>query len=150
MQSILKPIFPIISLLFLVACVQQQYKPAQKGFFQQKVVYHVSDIKNVRRALINIKNHLGVLGDKNADIILVTNGSGVLAMLAGAQDEKGAEYSARIHALATRGVKFQVCDISLQARNIDRKQLLLSLTVVPSGVVQVGHLQQQGYGYIRP
>lgn len=140
----------LVLVVILGACQAPALRPAQGGYFQQKVVYHVSDIENARRAMVNINNHLNLLGEQNAEIVLVSNGSGVLAMVEGARDPAGGEYSARIHNLMARGVQFQVCEISLRAKKIDPASLVLNTTLVPSGVVQLGHLQQLGYGYIRP
>ena len=48
---------------------------ANNGYNKQKVVYHINNIDAAGGALRNVKNHLNALGDKNADIIVVTHSS---------------------------------------------------------------------------
>jgi len=50
-----------------------------------------------------------------------------------------------------KGVKFQVCEITLRNRKLKKDQFILGVEFVPSGVVQITHLQQkEGYAYLKP
>jgi hypothetical protein len=49
-----------------------------------------------------------------------------------------------------RGVKFEVCEITLKNRNLKKDQFIQEADFTPSGVVRLAKLQKQGFAYIRP
>ena len=53
-------------------------------------------------------------------------------------------------ALKNRGVKFEVCEITLKNRNLKREQFIPEADFTPSGVVRLTKLQLQGHAYIKP
>lgn len=115
-----------------------------------KVVYHLADgQEQASRAIINIRNHLDA--DPTAKIVVVGNGEGIDFMLEGAKDTKGQPYGGYVGELANRGVQFRVCENTLDARNIDKRKVVLEATIVRSGVAEVARLQaREGYVYLRP
>jgi intracellular sulfur oxidation DsrE/DsrF family protein len=117
---------------------------------QDKVVYHVSDSQaQALAALRNLRNHLDV--DPTAQIIVVTLGAGVDFLMEDAKEEKaGTAYAPLVSALRGRGVKFEVCEITLKNRGLKREQFIQEADFTPSGVVRLSKLQIQGYAYIRP
>ena len=52
--------------------------------------------------------------------------------------------------LVRRGVRFEVCDITLKNRNLQRSQFISEATFTPSGVVRLAKLQREGAAYIKP
>ena len=116
---------------------------------QDKVVYHFdSGLEQATKGLRNISNHLEV--DPKAKIVAVTHANGVDFLMEGAKDRFG-PYDARVQDLMARGVKFQVCEITLRNRKLKKEQFILGVEFVPSGVVQIAHLQQrEGYAYLKP
>lgn len=125
-------------------------KAAKNGYSQQKVVYHINDVNKANGALRNVKNHLNALGDDNVEVIVVTHSSGAFALVDGSKDKKGNTFEETITKLANRGVKFQICANTIKGKKIDKNKINLNAQVVPSGVAQVAHLQQQGYLYVKP
>jgi len=117
---------------------------------QDKVVYHVSDSQaQALSALRNLRNHLDV--DPTAQITVVTLGAGVDFLMEDAKEEKaGTAYAPLVSALRGRGVKFEVCEITLKNRGLKREQFIQEADFTPSGVVRLTKLQLQGYAYIRP
>jgi uncharacterized protein len=115
-----------------------------------KVVYHVSEgNEQATRALRNIANHLSV--DPTAKIVVVTHGAGVDFLLEGATDKNGNPYNIPVEDLASRGVEFRVCNITLTRDKIDPKRVLPEAKIVPSGVREVVRLQnKEGYAYLKP
>ena len=114
-----------------------------------KVVYHVNlGNEQATDALRNISNHLAV--DPTAKIVVVTHSAGVDFLLEGAEDKNGNPYSGPVAALAAKGVEFRVCKITLERRKIDPKKVIPEAKLVPSGVVEVTKLQQEGYAYLKP
>jgi len=116
---------------------------------QDKVVYHFdSGIEQATKGLRNIANHLEV--DPKAKIIAVTHANGVDFLMDGAKDRFG-PFDARVQDLMAKGVRFQVCEITLRNRNLKKEQFIIGVEFVPSGVVQITHLQQrEGYAYLKP
>jgi intracellular sulfur oxidation DsrE/DsrF family protein len=114
-----------------------------------KVIYHVNlGNEQATDALRNISNHLAV--DPTAKIVVVTHSAGVDFLLEGAEDKNGNPYSGPVAALAAKGVEFRVCKITLERRKIDPKKVIPEAKLVPSGVVEVTKLQQEGYAYLKP
>ncbi len=113
------------------------------------VVYHIDDAEGqALKGLRNIKNHLDV--DPQARIVVVTHAQGIDFLMQGAKDKNGSEYAGPVSALVSRGVTFEVCEITLKNRNIDKNQFIFEATFTPSGVVRLAKLQQQGSAYIKP
>ena len=114
-----------------------------------KVIYHLNlGNEQSSDALRNISNHLAV--DPTAKIVVVTHSAGVDFLLEGAEDKNGNPYSGPVAALAAKGVEFRVCKITLERRKIDLKKVIPEAKLVPSGVVEVTKLQQEGYAYLKP
>ena len=122
---------------------------ASAAWAQEKVVYHFdSGMEQATKGLRNINNHLEV--DPKAKIIAVTHADGVDFLMEGAKDRFG-PFDARVQELMSRGVKFQVCEITLRVRKLKKDQFIIGVEYVPSGVVQITHLQQkEGYAYLKP
>jgi len=116
---------------------------------QDKVVYHISDAQvQALAGLRNLRNHLDV--DPTAQITVVTHGNGVDFLMEGAKDKSGAPYDALVSGLTSRGVKFEVCEITLKNRGLKKEQFVQEADFTPSGVVRVVKLQKQGYAYVKP
>lgn len=116
-----------------------------------KVVYHIDDAENQGlKGLRNIRNHLDV--STQTTIIVVTHANGVDLLMEGARDKKNnTEYAPLVSALKSRGVKFEVCEITLKNRNLKKDQFILDADFTPSGVVRVADLQyKDGFAYIKP
>ena len=128
----------------LVGCGEKELKPAKNGYNQQQVVYHINNLQSANGALRNVKNHLNALGDKNAEIIVVTHSSGAFSMVDGTKDKKGNSFEDTIQKLANRGVKFTICANTIRGKKINKNKINLNAKVIPSGVAEVAHLQQKG------
>jgi intracellular sulfur oxidation DsrE/DsrF family protein len=116
-----------------------------------KVVYHIDDADTQGlKGLRNIRNHLDV--SPETKIIVVTHANGVDILMEGAKDKKNnVEYAPLVGALKSRGVRFEVCEITLKNRNLKKDQFTLDADFTPSGVVRIADLQyKDGFAYIRP
>ncbi len=116
---------------------------------QDKVADHVSDTDaQALGALRNVRNHLDT--DPTAKIIVVAHAQGVDFLMEGAKDKNGSADAGPVSALKSRGVSFEVCEITLKTRGLRKDQFLQEADFTPSGVVRLAELQGQGYAYIRP
>jgi intracellular sulfur oxidation DsrE/DsrF family protein len=116
---------------------------------QDAVVYHLNDTSTQALAgLRNIRNHLDV--DPTAKITVVTHAFGVDFLMEGMKDRNESPFAATVAALVARGVRFEVCEITLKNRNLKREQFIQEAEFTPSGVVRLAKLQKQGYAYIKP
>ena len=116
-----------------------------------EVVYHIDDAESQGiKGLRNIRNHLDVA--PQTKIIVVTHANGVDIMMEGAKDKKnGIDFAPLVGALKSRGVRFEVCEITLKNRNLKKDQFTLDTDFTPSGVVRVADLQHQNrFAYIKP
>jgi hypothetical protein len=113
------------------------------------VVYHIDDAgTQALKGLRNIRNHLDV--DPSAKITVITHAQGVDFLLQDAKDRNDSPYEGPVAALVARGVRFEVCEITLKNRNLQKEQFLQEASFTPSGVVRLAKLQQQGFAYIKP
>ena len=122
---------------------QEDYKP--------KVVYHLDNTQlNGLKALRNMRNHLNTAPE--TDIVLVMHSGGVDLMFEGAtHGQSETAFGPLIADLKSRGVDFQVCEITLQRRNLSKDQFVLETSFTPSGVVALTDLQvKEGRAYIKP
>ena len=117
---------------------------------QDKVVYHVNDTATQALATLrNIRNHLDT--DPTAQITLVAHAFGVDFLMEGMKDRSDAPFDATVSALKNRGVKFEVCEITLRNRNLKKEQFNMDAEFTPSGVARIAKLQtRDGYAYIKP
>jgi intracellular sulfur oxidation DsrE/DsrF family protein len=116
---------------------------------QDKVVYHIDDMSSqALKGLRNIRNHLDT--EPTTQITVVTHALGVDFLLEGAKDVNGSPFAGPVSALAARGVKFEICEITLKNRNLKREQFIQEAEFTPSGVVRITKLQLAGQAYIKP
>ncbi len=116
---------------------------------QDRVVYHIDDAATQgTKGLRNIRNHLDV--DPLAKITVVTHANGVDLLMEGAKDAAGSAYAGPVAALAGRGVKFEICEITLRNRNLKKDQFMQEAEYTPSGVVRLAKMQKEGAAYIKP
>jgi intracellular sulfur oxidation DsrE/DsrF family protein len=122
---------------------------AGAAWAQDKVVYHISDTEaQALGGLRNVRNHLDT--DPTAKITVVTHAQGVDFLMEGAKDKNGSLYAGPVSALKSRGVNFEVCEITLKTRGLKKDQFIQEADFTPSGVVRIAKLQLQGHAYIRP
>ena len=122
---------------------------ASGALAQDKVVYHFDGgLAQATAGLRNIYNHLEV--DPKAKIVAVAHSDGVDFLMEGAKDRLG-PFDARVQDLMSRGVQFEVCEITIRIRKLKKDQFIIGVDFVPSGVAQITHLQQrEGYAYLKP
>jgi intracellular sulfur oxidation DsrE/DsrF family protein len=136
----------------LVLAVVASWFMASAVHAQDKVVYHIDDHEaQATKGLRNVRNHLDVAPDTK--IVVVTHANGVDFLLDGAKDRKNPDidYGALVGALKARGVKFEICEITLRNRSLKKDQFTMDAEFTPSGVARIGQLQaREGYAYIKP
>jgi len=119
---------------------------------QDQVVYHIDHAEaQATKGLRNIRNHLDVAPDTK--IIVVTHAEGVDFLMEGARDRKNPniDYASLVSALKSRGVRFEVCELTLRNRALKKDQFIMDAEFTPSGVVRLGRLQQRDkFAYIKP
>ena len=118
---------------------------------QDKVVYHIDNAAaQGLKGLRNIRNHMDVA--PTTQITVVTHADGVDMLMEGAKEEKSkTEYAPLVSALKARGVKFEICEITLKNRNLKKEQFILDADFTPSGVARIGQLQaRERFAYIKP
>lgn len=116
---------------------------------QDKVVYHINDAQvQALAGLRNLRNHLDV--DPTAQITVVAHGNGVDFLMEDAKHASGVAYGPLVSGLKSRGVRFEICEITLKNRSLKKEQFMQEADFTPSGVVRVTKLQQQGFAYLKP
>ena len=139
-----------LSKLFLIVAMFV----ASTGFAlaQDKAVYHIDNAEvQATKGLRNVRNHLDVAPDTK--ITVVAHANGVDFLLEGAKDKANPniDYAALVSDLKARGVKFEVCEITLKSRDLKKNQFIMDAEFTPSGVARIGQLQsREKFAYIKP
>lgn len=128
---------------------------AEGRYDKQKVVYHINgdggpDGKQYMGAMRNIQNHINAVGAENMEIRVVMHGNGVGLLQQALSNEK---LQGQVLELKSQNVAMQVCNNTLVGRKIDYNTDLFDVfeeDIVPSGVAELSHLQQQGFTYVKP
>ena len=116
---------------------------------QDAVVYHFDNAAaQGLKGLRNVRNHIDT--DPTAKITVVTHAEGIDMLMEGAKAANGTEYAPLVSALKSRGVSFEICEITLKNRGLKKEQFIQEADFTPSGVVRLAKLQRQGYAYIKP
>jgi intracellular sulfur oxidation DsrE/DsrF family protein len=113
-----------------------------------RAIYHINDSSGqALSALRNLRNHLDV--DPDAELVVVAHADGIDFLMT---DYKEADtVGPLVSGLASRGVKFEVCEITMKRKGVSPDAFVLETTFVPSGVVRLTELQnKQGYAYLKP
>ena len=136
----------------ITALVLLALTPAAQAAEPDKAVYHIDNAPlQATKALRNIRNHLDTVS--GTKVVVVTHADGVDFLIEGAKDlaNPNVNYGALVSALKSRGVRFEVCEITLRNRNLKRDQFILEAEFTPSGVARVTQLQiREGFAYIKP
>ena len=118
---------------------------------QDKVVYHFDNsATQATSGLRTLRNYLDVA--PKTQIVAVALGDGVNFLMEGAKDPKNPniEYAPLVSDLVARGVKFEICELTVGLMNLKKDQFVMDAGFTQSGVVRIGQLQGQGFGYIKP
>ncbi len=119
---------------------------------QDKVVYHIDDsASQATKALRNIRNHLDV--EPKTTVLVVAHAAGIDFLREGAKDAKNSnvDYPSLVSALKARGVRFEVCEITLRGANLTKDNFTMDTEFTPSGVARIAKVQnREGYAYIKP
>ena len=142
----------LMSASMITALVLLTLTPAAPAAEPDKAVYHIDNASlQATKALRNIRNHLDTVS--STKVVVVTHADGVDFLIEGAKDlaNPNVNYGALVSALKSRGVRFEVCEITLRNRNLKRDQFILEAEFTPSGVARVTQLQiREGFAYIKP
>ncbi len=130
-----------------------------------KVVYHAdfSDPRRFSAMLTSINNmvtwYQNELADYDIRIVFVAHGirfltdeklEGTPFATDAALDERRENLQGRLISLNTvQDVKLELCDITRSQINLAEDKLYKGVESVPSGVVRIAELQNQGFAYIK-
>jgi len=116
---------------------------------QMKLLLHVSDNERWSVALTTAINFLKDVGEDEADVVIVANGTAAASYA----------YSDKIETmevLADKGVQFRACRNSLKKLCaegtvcINEEALPSFVKIVPAGISEIVSKQREGYAYVKP
>lgn len=130
-----------------------------------KVVFH-ADFNNTKRFSAMLQNIFNMtttyeneLRDYDVRIVFLSKGVRFVTRdnLKGTPFEADKAFLAQredlIKRLASlqdiRGIKLEMCNITLESIGLDKALLIPDVTMVESGVVQIANLQHQGFAYLK-
>lgn len=112
-----------------------------------KVIFHLKDEEKTGNVLTNVENIFRDMEDAHEYIEVE-----ILAHSSGVNEFKNTSYTyrARINNLLKKGIDIAVCNNTLNAMEITKKNFISEVRVVPSGVGELVRKQCKGWAYVRP
>ncbi len=160
---ILTTLFAAITLFALLSGISLAADDEEEGLI--KVVYHAdfADPRRFSAMLTSIHNmatyYENELQEYDIRIVFVAHGirfvtDDLLAKTPFAEDaalaERRENIKGRLLSLNdVMSVKLELCDITRSQINLEKEKLYAAVESVPSGVVRIAELQQQGFAYIK-
>lgn len=140
----------IFAALILLPFAAGSVLASHKGGKIHRLVIQVSEnnVKKMNIAINNATNVTKYYGVGNVEIEIVAYGPG-LDMF-----HKNSKVAKRLQSLHAFGnIKFGVCGNTMRKRKITKNDLLqdafIQNSIIPSGVVRLIELQEQGYSYVK-
>ena len=135
----------VIAVLSMIAVhVQAQQNPEALDLKKHKIVMQFTDSDSLSQATVTgqVKNIRTAW--PNAEIEVVCHGPGLdLLMTSKSKASKAlADWSAQ-------GVVFSACNNTMKKRNIKKEDLLPSVQIVPSAMIELTLKQEDGWAYVK-
>lgn len=113
-----------------------------------KVVFHLDwdDESALIMGLNNITNMLAAISSEAAEIHMVANGESIRLF----REDLTLNYSKTIKELHNQGVRFCLCNNSMNKFGFKKEQMLEECEIVPAGIIELCKLQNSGCAYIKP
>ncbi len=132
--------------------VQTPYQESQKVLFD----FYLQDPDEIGSALFWLRSFLNPLmqapysfAPDFMDLVVLVHGTEIVT-LAKKNRKRYEEHVARMEYYADLGVKFKICGLAMEDFGYQPKDLYEFIEVVPSGITELAHWQQQGYAIITP
>lgn len=137
-----------LALVSISTTAQAEAQQAQAEQQKVKVIYHINDSEGqALGALRSMRNHLDVAPETVIKVVAHADGIDFLTN----DYEETDTVSPLVADLTTRGVDFEVCEITMNRLGLSHDDFLLEADFTPSGVARIAELQaRDGYAYIKP
>jgi uncharacterized protein len=118
-----------------------------ESFAQNKihnVVFHLTtpDTLAYRTLTKQLSNVLAVWPKANIEVVVHNKGLGFVI-------KEKSQFEPEINTLVGKGVKFVVCENSLQRQKLSKDQIFAKAGFVPSGLIEIIEKQEAGWSYIK-
>lgn len=111
-----------------------------------KVLFHIDELSKWELLLGNVKRLTQFADRKTSRIEVVANSEAVKGLVAAETNP----YRQPVEQLSELGVLFAACNSALTNLGIQPRQVIPSVKIVPSGVLELTERQADGYAYIKP
>ena len=109
-----------------------------------KIVFHVNDNDRWPFTIRSVRNL--VHSQAGGKAVVVANGAAIRSF---SQLDADPTRWSKIKELSKEGVRFVVCNIALNERQVKPELIPSYVEIVPAGIVEIAKLQAEGYGYIK-
>ncbi|MDY5584592.1 MAG: DsrE family protein [Arcanobacterium sp.] len=109
-----------------------------------KMVFHVNENDRWPFTIRSVRNL--VRSQEKGTAVVVANGGAVRSF---SQLEAEPMRFAKIKELVDEGVRFVLCEIAMEERQIKPELVPDYVEIVPAGIVEIAKLQSAGYGYVK-
>lgn len=105
----------------------------------------LEEAQRLRMACENIRNYNAALPTEQFTVVVLANGPAVKLFTVAA-----CPVADEVAELAAANVSFRLCANALRKFGIAHDTLLPCCQIVPAGVVEIVHLQRDGFAYFKP
>lgn len=115
-----------------------------------KICFHVDEETRWKTCLGNVYNTLKYLNEHQqaGDVLVVVNAAAVKQLTSNGADEAG--FLDELKDYLRQGVQIKACENALRGYQIDEKDLVEGILIVPAAIIELVERQNEGYAYIRP
>ncbi|MEK6671984.1 MAG: hypothetical protein AABY42_00720, partial [Nitrospirota bacterium] len=119
-----------------------------------KALFHLNEEGKWAVVLLNVSNFLKDIGEDNGDVVIIANGSAVIAY-AGSEGYIGSERLKTMNELSKKGVKFLACrnainEMCSEGFCIEADALPSFVETIPVGITEIIKRQHSSYAYVKP
>lgn len=111
-----------------------------------KVVFHIDELEKWHLLLANIRNLLKVIDHGTSEVNVLVNAKAISVF----DPNETSAHLENVLTIAKTGVRFLLCQNSLNGFGIEADSLPNVVEVVPVGVLSLIELQAAGCAYIKP
>ncbi|WP_124054249.1 DsrE family protein [Arcanobacterium ihumii] len=109
-----------------------------------KIVFHVNENDRWPFTIRSVRNL--VRSAQGGTAVVVANGGAIRSF---SQLDSDPMRFAKIKELHDEGVRFVICEIAMNERQVKAELIPDYVEIVPAGIVEIARLQHEGYGYIK-
>jgi len=141
----MKKITLLFFLMLSLSLATFAQKKAKKSKMPHKVVMQLTTGDTLAyKALMNQLGNMTKIWEGQVDIVVVIHNKGIKMM-----QKAESKVAEKVKNLTKKGVRFEVCEFTLQQMKINKEEILEDAVYTPYGLIEIVTRQEDGYKYLK-